>query len=116
MKIVAILCFTTLLFAAAAYASGEHPMDMEKTECIICHSNKDVVSKPEVVKEWNQSRHSYTGVGCGNCHGDENNFQEKPLKNACESCHSMQVAETKGNVQCSGCHAVHTFTVHRKMR
>ena len=116
MKSVVIFCFAALLFAAVAYAADEHPVEMGKTECISCHSDNDTVSKPDVVAEWNQSRHSYTGVGCGNCHGDEKNFQAKPLKSACASCHSELVAASDNSRQCSVCHTVHTFTEHRKMR
>jgi len=113
---IAIFCFAMLVLAAAAFAAGEHPAAMSKMECVTCHSDKDTVSKPEVVAEWNQSIHSYAGVSCGNCHGDENNFQAKPRKNVCESCHSEQVAVTKSSLPCESCHIVHTFNVHRKTR
>ena len=115
MKKVGILSIAALLlFAVVAYAAGEHPMAMDKKECIACHADRDVVSKPNVVAEWNKSIHSYAGVACGNCHGDESNFQAIPPKSACESCHSGQVAVTKSALQCKNCHIVHTFSVHGK--
>ncbi len=116
MRITVMLCFAALLFAAAAYAAGEHSVAMGNTECITCHSDADIVANPNVVAEWNQSIHSYSGVGCGNCHGDENNFRARPRKDACEPCHSEQVAYTKSVLPCDRCHVVHTFTVHQKMR
>ena len=116
MRITATLCFAVLLFAVAAYAAGEHPAEMGKKECITCHSDSATVSKPNVVAEWNQSLHSYSGVSCGNCHGDESNFQLKPLKATCESCHSEKVAVTKSALPCESCHIAHTFNVHRKTR
>jgi len=116
MKRIAILCFAVMLLAAAGYAAEEHPMSMDKTGCVTCHSDEEIVSNPEVVKEWNQSIHSYAGVACGNCHGDEKNFQAKPSKSTCETCHSEQVAVTRSPLACESCHIAHTVNVHRRMR
>ena len=116
MKKLMLCLITVLLFAMAAYAANKHSVGMDKTECITCHSDSNIVSKPNVVTEWNQSIHSYSGVSCGNCHGDEKNFQAKPLKSACVSCHSEQVSASRSAMQCSSCHTAHTFTEHQRTR
>lgn len=108
-----IVCFAITILSALAFAADEHPDDMGTKECITCHADKDAVSKPEVVKEYNQSRHSYTGVACGNCHGDEKDFVAKPTKAACQPCHAEQVAVTKSDLTCEKCHIVHSFSVHK---
>ncbi|MDR2104140.1 MAG: hypothetical protein LBP51_00115, partial [Deferribacteraceae bacterium] len=68
-----------ILFVLTAWTafSGPHSVEMEGRECISCHSDGDMVSKPSVVKDYMASKHNYVGVACGNCHGDEADFKLK---------------------------------------
>ena len=104
--------FLFILTAATAF-SGLHTVEMEGGECITCHSDGDMVANPDVVKEYNLSKHNYIGVSCGNCHGDEADFKPKPTKLACEPCHAQEVDKTDSVLPCSRCHTVHKFTVHK---
>jgi hypothetical protein len=112
-KSVIIACFAAVLIAAVAFAQS-HSIDMGNTDCITCHSDPDIVSNPNIVSEWNKSIHSYSGVGCGTCHGDEKDFVARPRKNICESCHTDQIAVTVSPLPCERCHVPHTFNVHSK--
>ncbi len=108
-----LFLLSVLLFATLAYAA-EHSVDMGNTECVTCHADGDIVKKPEVVAQYNRSIHSYAGVTCGNCHGDEENFMPRPRKASCEPCHSEQVANVNSVLPCERCHTAHTFSVHSK--
>ncbi len=108
---VVLFCICIILSATFAMAI-EHSVDMGNMECVTCHADPDMVSKPEVVQEYNASVHSYAGVTCGNCHGDENDFMPRPRKVACEPCHTDQVAAVNSKLPCERCHTAHTFNVH----
>jgi hypothetical protein len=114
MKKKSLFLFLLLFILTAATAfSGLHTVEMEGGDCISCHSDGEMVSNPDVVKEYKLSKHNYIGVSCGNCHGDEADFRPKPSKLACEPCHAQEVAKTDSVLPCSRCHTVHRFTVHK---
>ena len=102
--------------AAEPVSDNVHPMEMEKKECITCHSDPDTVDNTSVVAEYNMSIHSFAGVMCGNCHGDEADFRRVPSKASCEPCHSEQVANVNSKLPCESCHIAHTYNVHMPMQ
>ncbi|HMK43227.1 MAG TPA: multiheme c-type cytochrome [Dissulfurispiraceae bacterium] len=71
-------------------------------DCIECH--KQIT--PNVVKDWQLSKHSKNGIACRTCHGDQHmskNDVEKvkiPTPDTCGQCHEKRVKEFK-----SGKHA-----------
>lgn len=87
-----------------------HPEEMGNKDCIECH--KDVA--PELVQQWEQSAHGFTGVKCQVCHGDEKNFNSIPSNNTCRGCHADQFENsTAADKSCSSCHTAHNFTIHK---
>jgi hypothetical protein len=114
MKKLLLFSFSVLFVLTAVTAfSGLHPVDMDNSECVTCHSDDGIVANPNVVNDYKASKHNYVGVACGNCHGDEADFKPKPNKLACEPCHSQEVAKTASVLPCGRCHTVHKFTVHK---
>ncbi|WP_022851435.1 cytochrome c3 family protein [Limisalsivibrio acetivorans] len=107
----AVVLLTTLLMAFAVYAD-KHPEGIDNSmDCAECH--QDVT--PDVVQEWNQSAHGYTGVKCGVCHGDVANFRKSPGNEVCQGCHAKQVENNAmAEKKCSSCHPVHNYTVHKQ--
>ncbi len=97
-------------------APGESPdchrVQFGKQACIDCHK-KDT---PLAYKQWLGSKHGINNVKCGVCHGDAANYRAMPDKAVCVGCHSQQSEQmpAQGRVtNCSFCHQVHWFTVHK---
>jgi hypothetical protein len=44
-----------------------------------------------LVQEWLASSHAAAGVNCGACHGEAEEWQERPGTEACAGCHGFQV-------------------------
>ena len=71
--------------------------------CVDCHKN----ITPNIVADWQLSKHSQNGVECSTCHGDKHtNAQDVanvniPTPETCNPCHDTQVAQYK-----KGKHAV----------
>jgi hypothetical protein len=71
--------------------------------CVDCHKNVT----PNIVADWQLSKHSQNGVECATCHGDKHtNAQDVanatiPTPETCNPCHDTQVAQYK-----KGKHAV----------
>ncbi len=65
--------------------------------CIDCH--KKVT--PQIVKDWQLSKHSQNDVSCSTCHGEEHKTAvdyakaELPTIKTCNNCHEKQVAQFK---------------------
>lgn len=66
-------------------------------ECLECHTTET----PNIVSDWQLSKHSDSGIGCAVCHGDEHTSAEDPNQAAiptpetCNICHSTQVEQYK---------------------
>jgi hypothetical protein len=64
-------------------------------ECIECHRKVT----PNIVSDWELSKHSQNGVGCAACHGDLHKSAEdaskakRPLPDTCAPCHEKQVEQ-----------------------
>lgn len=111
---VFILVLTLAAFGAASAKGSKvkgHPEKMGDTDCLTCH--QDVT--PDLVAQWELSAHSFTGVKCQVCHGDEKNFKKVPETLTCVGCHDHQAeVNAAPKTACASCHKAHTFTVHKK--
>jgi hydroxylamine dehydrogenase len=67
-------------------------------ECIDCHRKIN----PQIVSDWELSKHSKMNVSCSTCHGDEHKSAgdaskaKSPLPDTCGTCHEKQVSQFKG--------------------
>ncbi|KPL05047.1 MAG: cytochrome C [candidate division Zixibacteria bacterium SM1_73] len=66
--------------------------------CVDCHK----MVTPNIVSDWQQSKHSQNEVNCSVCHGDQHKSPqdvanvEIPTPNTCANCHEMRVQQFKG--------------------
>ncbi|MBD3334270.1 MAG: cytochrome C [Candidatus Eisenbacteria bacterium] len=72
---------------------------VQAQDCVTCH--KQVT--PNVVTDWQLSRHSDNGISCDTCHGDGHTSPEDvaeaelPTPDVCATCHETQVDQfTRG--------------------
>jgi hydroxylamine dehydrogenase len=88
MKQLAIVCLLASLVASPALASEN---------CVECH----LKISPNIVQDWETSRHSENEIYCSVCHGDGHQSAEDvdkvslPTPDTCEACHEDQVAQYK---------------------
>jgi hypothetical protein len=67
-------------------------------KCVVCHKRVT----PNIVSDWQLSKHSQNEVDCKICHGDEHTSAqdvanvEIPTPNTCATCHDTQVQQFKG--------------------
>ncbi len=93
MRHTSLFLFALLLFFA---------MNANAQQCVTCH--KQVT--PNIVTDWQVSKHSKNGVGCEVCHGNEHTSAADvskasiPTPETCATCHTTQVDQFK-----SGKHA-----------
>jgi hydroxylamine dehydrogenase len=84
--------FLLIVFPAAVAQTA-----MRGTACVECHSKQT----PNIVADWQQSRHSQLGIGCDACHGDAHTTAADaakakiPTPDTCAQCHEQQVAQFK---------------------
>ncbi|MEP0861319.1 MAG: cytochrome C [Ignavibacterium sp.] len=63
--------------------------------CVNCHKT----ITPNIVSDWQISKHSQNDVGCETCHGSEHNSASNvdkvslPTPETCKTCHETQVAQ-----------------------
>lgn len=101
----------SMVATVSAESGRKHVTPMGKQDCYACHVNVS----PTVATEWQESAHAMTGIKCGVCHGDEKNFQSKPLQQqVCIGCHAAEVQHTPEGRSCTSCHPTHRFSVHSK--
>jgi hypothetical protein len=89
-------------------------------QCIDCHGK----SKPQIVTEWKQSKHSQVNVGCIDCHGAAHASASDVDKvkiarpNVCAHCHQPQVDQDRHGKHSQALVAIKTmFNAHwREMR
>lgn len=68
-----------------------------QSNCINCHSK----ITPNIVSDWQLSKHSQSEVGCTECHGSDHTKVEdyakakSPTPETCNTCHDAQVAQFK---------------------
>jgi hypothetical protein len=67
-------------------------------ECVDCH--KKVT--PNIVSDWQVSKHSQNEIGCSLCHGEQHKSADDvakvqiPTPDTCATCHETQVEQFKG--------------------
>ncbi|HEY4682415.1 MAG TPA: multiheme c-type cytochrome [Candidatus Acidoferrales bacterium] len=82
-----VICLASLFFPSAAWSQG----------CVDCH--KKVT--PNIVSDWQLSKHSRSGIDCSVCHGDQHQSAEDvakaqiPTPDTCAACHATQVQQFK---------------------
>lgn len=66
-------------------------------KCVQCHK----VKTPNIVSDWQLSKHSQNDVDCSTCHGSEHNSLSTvakakiPIPETCAQCHDTQVEQFK---------------------
>lgn len=71
------------------------PMAVGATPCVDCHQQ----TTPNIVTDWQLSKHSQNDVSCDVCHGSEHQTADDfakaltPTATTCEQCHDTQVAQ-----------------------
>jgi len=89
----------------------KHPEVDFSVSCTECHRE----ATPEIVAQWENSKHGLVNVKCYVCHGDgEVEFSPKPTSDRCVGCHSRyEVDFSKLAVKsCFSCHHGHTLKFH----
>jgi len=88
----ALVLRVIIICAAFIFASQVSAQD-----CIDCHKKIN----PQIVSDWELSKHSKMNVSCSTCHGDEHKSAEdalkakSPLPDTCARCHEKQVSQFK---------------------
>jgi hydroxylamine dehydrogenase len=91
------MCITwvRLLFVFSLIVLFTSPVLSE--ECINCHKK----ITPQIVSDWEISKHKTANVTCTICHGDQHQSAQdaakakSPLPDTCASCHEKQVSQFK---------------------
>jgi len=84
---IIFITFISLLFASHVSAQI----------CVDCHKK----ITPNIVSDWESSKHSKTNVDCTACHGDQHKSAEDvantkiPLPDTCATCHEKEVQQFK---------------------
>lgn len=84
----------SLLVLAASIAGLNFPLAQV---CIDCHKKIN----PNIVSDWQISKHSESGIDCSACHGDKHKTSEDvanvqiPTPETCAQCHEDQVKQFK---------------------
>lgn len=79
--------FGVIIFFSAQFSSAQN--------CVKCHKK----ITPNIVSDWELSKHSKNDVDCSVCHGDEHNSPstvdkvEIPTPETCRTCHETQVGQ-----------------------
>lgn len=99
--IVTLFCFAIIVSAVGIGSNvrAESPID----PCLNCHTKET----PKIVQQWEDGKHSKTGVKCYVCHHAEESNKEGMEHNdffvitavgvqTCESCHPENATELLG--------------------
>ena len=83
--------------------------------CIDCHKNVN----PNIVSDWQLSKHSQNEVSCSVCHGEEHNSAYDvdnvliPTPETCSTCHEDQVTQYKKGKHAAAWASMHAMpTIH----
>lgn len=72
-------------------------VNAQTNKCVECHYSKT----PNIVRDWQMSKHAENEVSCSVCHGDEHTSAmdvskvKLPTPETCETCHETQVTQFK---------------------
>jgi hydroxylamine dehydrogenase len=86
MRRVLLALLSSVISSALIYGS----------ECVDCHKQKT----PQIVSDWQMSKHAQNGVTCETCHGTDANAAmgthgKIPTPETCAACHADRVAQYK---------------------
>jgi hydroxylamine dehydrogenase len=85
------------LFLGTLFISFAAPTLPSAQVCVECHKT----ITPNIVSDWQSSRHSQNGVDCSTCHGDGHTNATDvakvtiPTPDTCATCHEERVAQFK---------------------
>lgn len=71
------------------------PAALQADTCIDCHKKRT----PNIVSDWQLSKHSQNGIACSTCHGEKHQSEadvskvEIPSPETCKTCHPAQVEQ-----------------------
>jgi len=104
--------FLGILFGAAVLSAGAFA---QAPGCIDCHKK----ASPNIVADWQLSKHSQNGVDCAVCHGDGHKTEADaalakiPTPDTCAQCHEEKVAQFKKGKHAAAWAAVKAMpTIH----
>lgn len=86
--ILTVITITTMLLVAPT---------VQSQQCIDCHKK----TTPNIVSDWQLSKHSQNGIDCATCHGDQHKSAADvakvliPTPETCATCHETQVNQFK---------------------
>jgi hydroxylamine dehydrogenase len=89
------ISWVRLLFVLSIILLFSSPVLSE--ECIECHKK----ITPQIVSDWELSKHRNMNISCSTCHGDEHKSAgdavkaKSPLPATCARCHEKQVSQFK---------------------
>lgn len=89
MRLTRLFALICLLFSAASVPAQD---------CVTCH--KQIT--PNIVADWQVSKHSQNAIDCAVCHGDAHTSAADaarariPTPETCATCHAAQVEQFKG--------------------
>jgi hypothetical protein len=100
--------------AKTAASSVQHPDIGEATgDCLSCHRDMS----PDIVSDWEASKHGTRNVPCITCHGAVGaGFVRRPAAARCVACHAemvhtLNLPAMKGK-GCFSCHSAHRLNPH----
>lgn len=107
MILMRMVIFVFTISFAVSLASAQ--------SCLDCH--KQVT--PNIVSDWQISKHSKNGVGCAACHGDKHRSRQDvrnaliPTPETCGTCHAERVKQYKSGKHALGWAAMKAMpTIH----
>ena len=86
-----------LMLILAIVVIGMSPNAGLAASCVDCHKN----ITPNIVSDWQLSKHGQAGFDCAVCHGSEHNAADNvakvqiPTPDTCAACHSEKVEQYK---------------------
>ncbi len=83
--------------------------------CTDCHQK----TSPNIVADWNLSKHAEAGIDCSDCHGNKHttatdaNLAALPTPDVCDNCHPDQVTQFKNGKHAAAWAAMNAMpTIH----
>ncbi len=91
-KQVFLMIAACLFLASAAWAQLSKDEE-EYRDCVKCHSKRE----PNIIKDWQESKHFENNVGCASCHGTDHEYitdnAGRVPPSRCSTCHAKQFSE-----------------------
>jgi len=92
-KQVLAIALTACFFLAGAAWAQLSKDEEEYRDCVKCHSKRE----PNIIKDWQESKHFENHVGCASCHGTDHEYitdnAGRVPPSRCSTCHAKQFSE-----------------------